>query len=259
MALTSPIGLLVLTTFMVVITFSEMLLGRGRLKFFRFLIVILLAGGFSAFWYHPKFVILTIQSSQGQFVKKTIFNLLPVSFFLMPVLGVIGFLLFENRPQLQPMFIAFFLSFAFGLFSLGAGVVHPFPSRFLPAFGILVAFLVGFVIVGLFDFLRFSPKIKKFRGLALHRKKAAFGLMGLVWVLIIAMYFSRSEGLWELAETQVLGLSEEHKVGIWEIKEQTTRLDSLIGYGVTGLTVFIAILLRAKLKAIRELAGEEKR
>lgn len=247
-ALTSPIGVFVLFIFMGVITFSEMLLGRGRLKLIRFLIVFLLAIGLSAFWYNPKFALLTIQSSQGQVVKKTLSTLLPISFFLVPLLGVFGFLLFENRPQLQPMFIAFFLSVGFGLFSLGAGVAHPAPSRFLPAFGISFAFLLGILIVNLFDFLRRSPKIERF-SFAPYRRLIAFVLIGLILVLIIATIAFSSRSLWELEQVQVLGLTTDQTVGIWEIKEKTDGIGNLFGYLITGLTVLGVVILKTKLGA----------
>src|SRR4030042_1565361 len=93
-ALTSPIGFLTLAVFMGVITFSEMLLGRGRLKLLRFLVVLILAVGFSAFWYNPKFVIVTIQSAQGQLIRKTLSNLIPISFFTLPIFGITGFLIY---------------------------------------------------------------------------------------------------------------------------------------------------------------------
>lgn len=245
-ALASPIGVFVLFIFMGVITFSEMLLGRGRLKLLRFLIVFALTVGFSAFWYNPKFALLTINSPQGQVVKETLSTLLPISFFLVPLLGVFGFLLFENRPQLQPMFIAFFLAISFGLFSLGAGVAHPAPSRFLPAFGISLAFLLGILIVNLFDFLRHSPKIERF-SFAPYRRIIALGLIGLVLILIIATIGFSGKGLWELEQTQVLGLTAEQKVGIWEIKEKTTGFGSVLGYLITGLTAFGVVILKTKL------------
>jgi hypothetical protein len=248
MALTSPIGFLVLTTFMVVITFSEMLLGRGRLKALRFLLVLVLAAGFSAFWYNPKFVILTIQSPQGQLVKATLSTLLPISFFLLPLLGVFGFLLFENRPQFQSLFIAFFLTVTFGLFSLGAGLAHPSPSRFLPAFGISLAFLLGISIVWLFDFLRTSEKINKF-SFAKYRQPLAFGFLAILagLLLFIIVFFGRN--LWELEQLQVLGaISPEQTVGLWEIKEKTTRLESIFGYTITGLTALGITILKMKLR-----------
>jgi hypothetical protein len=258
-ALTSPVGLLVLFVFMAVMTFSEMLLGRGRLKFLRFLTVVFLAAGFSAFWYNPKFFILMANSPQGELVKKTVGNLLPVSFFVLPVLGVGGFLFFENRPQFQPMFIAFFLSVAFGLFSLGAGVVHPLPSRFVPALGISVAFLTGFLIVWFFDFLRLSSRIEKFKKLASNRQLAAFGLIFLFFILTISTYVLKSKNLVALSDVRVLGLSEDKTVGIWEIRQNTTFFESLIGYGMTSLTFLSVAVLRNNLKRAREgLKQEEK-
>lgn len=246
-ALASPIGVIVLFIFMGVITFSEMLLGRGRLKLIRFLTVFVLAVGFSAFWYNPKFVILTINSPQGQLVRKTFFNLFPVSFFLLPILGVFGFLLFENRPQLQPIFIAFFLTIGFGVFSLGAGVAYPIPSRFLPAFGISLAFLLGILVVGLVDFIRASPKLKRFKIIFPYRRLVAAGLIGFLFALIILTIGFSGRNLWELTHTQVLGLTADHTVGIWDIKEKTTRLENLIGYGISGLTTLAVLVLKLKL------------
>lgn len=246
-ALASPIGVIILFIFMGVITFSEMLLGRGRLKLMRFLIVFVLAVGFSAFWYNPKFVILTINSPQGQLVRKTFFNLFPISFFLLPILGVFGFLLFENRPQLQPMFIAFFLTIGFGVFSLGAGVAYPIPSRFLPALGISFAFLLGILIVGLVDLIRASPKLKRLKIIFPYRRLVAAGLIGLLFALIALVIVFSGQNLWELAQTQVLGLTEDQTVGIWDIKEKTTQFESIIGYGITALTTIGVIFLKTTL------------
>ncbi len=246
-ALTSPVGFLGLTTFMTVITFSEMLLGNGRIKLFRVLVVFFLAMGFSAFWYHPKFVFLTIDSPQGELIKETFANLLPVSFFVAPLLGVFGFLLFEDRPQLQSMFIAFFLAVGFGLFSLGAGVAHPTPSRFLPAFGLSLAFLLGVFIVWLFDFLRTSPKLKRFKTIFVYRRLIAFALIGFVFLLIFVVMIFSYRSFWELGEFQVLGLTAEQKVGVWEIREKTTQLESVFGYTITGLTAFGLVILKARL------------
>lgn len=246
-ALTSPIGVIVLFIFMGVMTFSEMLLGQGRLKLIRFLTVFVLAAGFSAFWYNPKFVILTINSTQGQLVRKTFFNLFPVSFFLLPLLGVFGFLLFENRPQLQPMFIAFFLTIGFGVFSLGAGVVYPIPSRFLPAFGICLAFLLGILTAWLFDFLRTSPKLKRFKISHPYRRLSAFGLIVLAFGLTTGLTLLFGKNLWQLEQTRVLGLTADQTAGIWEIKEKTGKLESFVGYSISGITALAVVFLRAKL------------
>jgi len=249
-ALTSPLGLVVLAVFMGIITFSEMLLGRGRLKMMRFFVVFILMVGFSAFWYNRKFVILTFQSPEGQLIKQTFINLLPPSFFLLPLLGVFGFLLFENRPQLQPMFIAFFLTVCFGLFSLGAGVEYHSPSRFLPSFGISLAFLLGISTVGLFDFLRTSTKLERFQILTAYRRQIAYGLIGLLFAVIIMTIGFSGPSLWQLEKTQVLGLATAKKVGLWEIKEQTSQAESIFGYSLTVLSLMMVGFIQRKLKQV---------
>lgn len=246
-ALTSPLGLIVLAVFLGVITFSEMLLGQGRLKIMRSLVVLLLTVGFSAFWYNPKFVFLTINSSQGLLVKQTLANLLPVSFFLVPLLGVFGFLLFENRPQLQPLFIAFFLTIVFGLFSLGTGIAHPAHYRFLPAFGVSLAFLLGLMIVGFFDFLHLSPKLKHFKIAPFPRELIAFSLIGLVFAFMIGVIIWSCGGLWEFRESQVLGLTAEQKVGVWELREKTSILEKIFGLTITGLSIVSVGLIERKI------------
>jgi hypothetical protein len=246
-ALTSPIGFIVLGVFMVVITFSEMLLGQGRLKAVRLVIVLVLAAGFSAFWYSPKFVFMIIGSSQGQLVKRALTNLLPPSFFFLPLLGVFGFLLFENRPQLQSLFIGFFLTVAFGLFSLGAGLAHPAPSRFLAAFGLSLAFLMGVLIVNLFDFLRLSPRLKKLGKLGTYQPLVSFGLLGILLVVSTALLMSYRYELWQLESTQVLGLASEQKVGLWNIKDQIKPLENFLGYSITGATGLLLALIKLRL------------
>lgn len=246
-ALTSPLGLVILSVFAGIITFSEMLLGRGRIKLIRFVLVLILAAGFSSFWYNPKFVILTLQSPEGQVLRKTFANLLPLSFFLFPLLGIFGFLLFENRAQLQPVFIAFFLTICFGLFSLGAGVGQSASSRFLPTFGVSFAFLVGLLTVWLFDFLRASPKLKRLKVILPYRGQVAFGLIGLLSVALVLIIIFASRSLWQLEETLVLGLTAEQRVGIWEIREQTTRFESFFGYVITVLTSVGVAILKTKL------------
>ena len=247
-ALTSPLGFVILTIFLGIMTFSEMLLGQGRIKAIRFGVVLALTMGFSAFWYNPKFVILTLQSSQGQLVKGTLANLLPVSFFLLPLLGIFGFLLFENRPQLQPIFIAFFLTVCFGLFSLGAGIAHPAPSRFLPAFGVSLAFLIGILAVMLFDFLRLSPKLKRFKLQAIYRRVIAYSFIGLLFGLMGMIIGFQIRNIWELDRVQVLGLITEQRVGIWEIREQTSPLENIFGITITGLSIASAGLIQRKIK-----------
>ncbi|MFC1727462.1 hypothetical protein ACFL0Y_02975 [Patescibacteria group bacterium] len=246
-ALTSPIGFLVLVTFMVVITFSEMLLGNGRLKIIRFLVIILMAAGFSSFWYSPKFIFLTLDSDQGQLIRQAFGNLVPLSFFLLPLLGIFGFLLFENRPQLQPIFIGLFLTVTFGLFSLGAGLGHSAPSRFLAAFGLSLSFLLGVLAVSLYDFLRLSSWLRKFKKIGHNRRVIAYGLLAFLLILSLVLIMVNTQGLWELESDLVLGLSSDKKVGLWQIKENISFMEGFLGYAITGVTSFGIYLIKAKL------------
>src|SRR3989344_8997585 len=92
-ALTSPFGFFVLLAFATVTTFSEMLLGTGRLKIFRFLVIILVAAGLSSFWYNPHFGLALIMGPVGEEVRETVARLIPISFFIVPILAAFGFLL----------------------------------------------------------------------------------------------------------------------------------------------------------------------
>jgi len=246
-ALTSPFGLLVLVTFMTVISFSETLLGRGRIKAMRFLVVLVLAAGFSAFWYNPKFIILTLWSPQGALVGRAFSTLLPVSFFLLPLLGVFGFLIFENRAYLQPLFVAFFLTVCFGLFSLGTGLSHPSPSRFLPALGISLSLLLGILAVQIFDFLRFSPTLGKLKVSFHGRQLFAFSFLSLLFIIMVIIILIGRQPF-PFGETQILGVNADKTVGIWEIKQQTSRLESLVGCLISAMAVLSTILLRLKLR-----------
>lgn len=246
-ALTSPLGLATFLVFALTVTFSEMLLSQARVKLLRFLTVIVLAAGLSAFWYNPRFALLILGSSQGEVLTRTLTTLLPLSFFLVPTLGIFGFLLFENRPQLQPLFLALFLTVAFGIFSLTANIAFVSSSRFLPAFGIAGAFLIGIVTVFLYDFLRFSPRLERLKFSFPLRQLLALGLLGVVFVLLIIAIVSNGSSFRELGDLKILGATANQKIGIWEIKEKTTLAEKIFGYLITGLTCLGVAILRTKL------------
>lgn len=245
-ALTSAIGLMILIIFASFITFSEMLLGQGRLKALRFLTVLVFAAGFSAFWYNPQFVLyLIFKTPQGELLQKTAFNLFPLSFFLVPILTAFGFLIFENRPDLQPLFLAVFLTIAFFLLSLGSGFSQVSPVRFFPSLGISLSSLLGILIVKTFDVLRFSPRLDRFKIKDSVRQIIAFLFLGLVFGFLIFSFFYFQKNLYE--KELVLGASFPDKiVGIWEIRETITKVENLFGYLLTGLTIFLTGTLGLK-------------
>jgi len=250
-ALTSPLSFVILLIWALMLNFSEMLLGLARLKLFRFLVVCILAAGFAAFWYNPRFLLMTIASEEGKIFLKALANLLPLSFFLLPILGTFGFLLFENRPILQPLFIAFFLTIIFGLLSLGTGVQLSTPSRFLPAFGVSLAFLISVVFARLYDNVRRLIKLKRFPAIYRYRRiiPAAIIALTLISLLIVIEASGRNfQDVEDLVSAETSGQPAKVKrVEILEIRAMAGSLGSILGLSITLATIGAAILLKIKL------------
>jgi len=223
-------------------------LGVARLKLLRHLTVLCLAAGFSAFWYNPKFIYLTIVSSQGQLIWRTFSNILPVSFFLVPLLGVFGFLLFENRAHLQALFISFFLTVGFGLLVAGLGFSTVSSSRFEPAFGISLAFLLGVGITLFLDYFKDSESLGRIEIIASYRNLLMRGMIAAIFLFFLFLFVSYGRSLFP-SEERVLGfLIPEHGIGLWEIRERTSQGETLVGYAISVLTGAGVGILRLKLR-----------
>jgi len=252
--LTSPFGFFVLAIFATITTFSEMLLGRGRLKVFRFFVILAVSAGLSSFWYNPQFTMSLVFGPVGEEVRLTVTKLIPISMFLVPVLAAFGFLLFDRRPELQPVFLASFYTIAFAVIVLAGGGFFPsHPSRYLPEFGISLAFLGGIAVVRFTDFIKFSEKFK-FAKLS----KPIFGnaiTAGVVLALIAIILVGRARV--DLGQRDVLGLWTDVSRGrIWLEREQFTGAPAVFGYSITGVTLVTLGLLgvQSRFKA----PGEEK-
>lgn len=243
-ALISPFSLFVCSVFLVIITFSEMLLAQARLKLLRLVIILVLAAGFSAFWYNPDFVRLTLLSRQGREAITTLFNLFPISFFIVPILGTLGFLLFIKRPFLQPLFIALGLTIVFFLFTfagrLSSSFFVSYPDRYLPELSFALSFLAGILITGIFDFLRTAPKIGRFELKSSISGRVAALFLAFVFLTLFILFLGQGPSLETLAVLdgkKVLGAFASEIAGIGEIRSQTGRIARLFGYFITSFTV----------------------
>lgn len=160
-ALTSPFGLLTLLIFLGLLTYSEMLLGFGRLKILSALMILVAAAGLSSFWYHPSFVYKIFQAEHGEALIKLLLNLIPPSFFLVPVLGAFSFLLFDRKPNLQAVFLSlshFLVFFAFIYVAPNISSTYlPVPNRFLPEFYLSLSFLLSVILVIIAEVLKTNP------------------------------------------------------------------------------------------------------
>jgi len=158
-------------------------------------------------------------------------RLIPISFFTLPVLGAFGYLLFDRKPDLQPLFLASFLTVAFSVIILaGRGFVLSAPSRYIPELGMSLAFLLGVGVEGLWEFLLENGgrwEWSRWRGGNLVR-----GLMLLVIGLMIAGIVMGRNGL--LSQTQVLGFwSRVERGEIWKARERFSGFYNVLGYLIT--------------------------
>ncbi len=235
--LTSPFGFSILIALAFITTFSGMLLGGARLKFLRLLMILLIAAGLSSFWYNPQFAISMTFGPMGEEIRSTVSKLVPLSFFLVPILAAFGYLLFDRKPDLQALFLASFYAISFGLVILvGGGLFPSHPSRYMPEFGMSLAFLIGVTVGGLIDYLRLAD-LRKFKFLAkIDKNFLANSLFFLVILLFVLMtVFGRSK-IESQEETDVVGLWVE-RGEIWVARDEAGRISSLLGYVVTGSTI----------------------
>ena len=243
-ALTSPFSFFTYSILAFITAFSEVLLGRGRLKMARLLAVFLFAGGLASFWYNPGFFLWMIVSPMGEDIRQTIAKLIPVSFFALPVLGAFGYLLFDRKPNLQPVFLASFYTIAFAMIVMvGGGFFPSHPSRYAPELGLSLAFLLAISLVKFSDYIRlgqlfnFSPPARLF---------LSQGIILLVFLAGILVIIKGRQGLM-VGEEEVLGAWTGIERGeIWMAKEKFGGIWALLGYSITGLSFSGLSLLASK-------------
>jgi len=236
-ALISPFGLLTYLMFAGIGTFSEVLLGRGRLKIFRAVTALVLAGALCSFWYNPGFFFWLVSGPMGQEVRIMLSRLLPISFFTLPVLGAFGYLLFDRKPDLQPLFLSTFLTIAFLVILLaGRGFIFSAPSRYIPELGISLAFLFGIGAEKLGEYLMENREkwewAKKGGGVLIR------GSMVLIVGLMVSGIVLGKSGL--LSHTEVLGFWTGVERGeLWQARERFKGFYSWFGFVITGTAAVI--------------------
>jgi len=243
-ALISPFGFLTFALFAGITAFSEMLLGTGRLKVIRLLLVLIFAGALNSFWYNPAFFYWMITGPMGEDIRVTVSRLIPTSFFIIPILAAFGFLLFDRRPSLQPVFLASFFTIAFFLIVIAGGGLFPsHPSRYSAEFGIALSFLLGVGIVKFAEFLKFSDH--KIFG-KINATIFANALIVFVFVILVLGVILGRESV-VLAEEKVLGIWTGFDKGeLWTSRENFDGTPSFFGYSITGSAILTLAFLGIK-------------
>lgn len=151
--LISPFSMMNLLIIATVFTFSEVLIGEGRVKLLRYILVVIISILLSSFWYHPQFILDLIASSQWKPTIATFTNLIPLLFFLIPISGTILFLIFDRKPQLQVLFISIVLVIIYTLIYFSENVltikVIPLPERFKPELSLSLSLLLSIILSNL--------------------------------------------------------------------------------------------------------------
>jgi len=181
LALTSFFAQFILFFVCLFITISEVLVGQGRIKFTRF-------GLFFAVYILVAVVIYNISllgiivSETGQTTLAVLANLLPLSFFLVPVLGTFAFLIFDRRPTLQPLFLALSFFVVFGLLHLVRISFVDIPilqqDRYAVEVSFGQSFLVALLITWIFDLLRAGKIIERTPQLVANKTLVAYAFVG---------------------------------------------------------------------------------
>lgn len=225
--LASPFGFSTFLIMAFILTFSEMLLGFGRLKLARFVAVLIFSSLLIAFWYNPHFSFWLLTGSLGEEVRRTIARLIPISLFALPALGAFGYLLFDRKPSLQPVFLASFFTAAFLLISaIGAGIFPSHPSRYVAELGISLSLLVSVVLVKISESIRFFEAKKTYLRFAI-----VLIYVGLSITIILSSGNAAFNG-------NVLGIwTGVEKGTVWQEREKFGGISSIFGYLVTLLGV----------------------
>jgi hypothetical protein len=243
-ALTSPFGLMTTLIFSLIVIFSEMLQGQARLKAARAGFVVIASLGLTSFWYHPKFFYEILASRSGQDLFRTLGNLFPLSFFVLPILATFGFLLFERRRHLQPLFVGIFFTLIFFWVSFASGLATEGlsrPSRYLPELGFSLALLLPIALVKLRNYLIKLEWITQ-RLNKRARKLASWGVTFGVIILLVWLTIRGVGQVWEMADQgMVLGWwSQAERTGIWELRG-VTGVWNWVGYILSAITAILLV------------------
>lgn len=246
--LISPFGFITFTALAVFVTFSEMLLGNGRLKVARFALTLIAAFGLASFWYNPALAASLAFGPLGGEMRELIGHILPLSLFGAPILGACGYLLFDRKANQQPFFIAIFWTVVFFV-AVVVGQNSFIPSnasRYLPELGISLSLLLGLGIVKLIDTLKaaqtgFIPKISN----------PAFSnpIITLILALLVFSIIFFKKGVYLKEHETVLLWSVSFKGKLWLALESFDKVSSTVGTIITVVAIIVLAFLMLKARA----------
>jgi len=150
LALFSKTAFLAFLVFLSIFSLSEIFLKSTKTTLKRVILAFVCTAGLVSFWYNPHFVMEALKTSFEFDLFRKIFGLFPLMLWLAPVSIVIVFLLFNQVPSRQPLFInlAIFLVTLLNLFAWYSFdfFVWPMPGRFVWEFLAGASLFGGFLL-----------------------------------------------------------------------------------------------------------------
>lgn len=174
---------LILNIYLIFILISEVLVDNAKIKMLRYLRSMFIMSVIFLVIYNIA-IYRMITSEPGRLAFMIITNFIPMSFFLVPILGTFAFLIFDRQANLQPLFIALSTAIFFGILHLiGSSFLESAltrQERFAVEFSTGLSFLLGIIITAIFDGLRQGKMIKRFMAIYRIRSRVAILFIGLV-------------------------------------------------------------------------------
>lgn len=108
-AIVSPFAMFNLLILFVAITISEGFFRNLREKFLRLLFLLVFSFLLSFFWYYPNVITQIVVLSHVSYIINKLVSILPLAIPIIPIVGLLLFLVFDRREKLKPVFLGLFL------------------------------------------------------------------------------------------------------------------------------------------------------
>ncbi len=178
------------TIFMLTVAMSEALVDHGKMKLKRLLIglsatavIVILVYNFS--------LVHMLTAPEVFSAEAVLGNMLPLSFVIFPILGTFAFLIFDRRPSLQPLFIAFFSMIIFSMLHFIRITFVDIPmfdqDRYAAELSFGRSLFIGIMTMLIFEMIRSGRIGKNNPVLYQHRSVIAFILVGSFIIILLGL------------------------------------------------------------------------
>ncbi|MBI4058506.1 hypothetical protein HY408_01935 [Candidatus Gottesmanbacteria bacterium] len=188
----------VLLVFLFYMTTAEALVSEGRVKFVRFIKTAFILGFGTCLIYNISLIRILL-SETGLGTIAVLQNFFPLTFFLVPVFGTFSFLIFDRRPNLQPIFISGSLALTFGiLYFVGTSFVDTQvvnQTRYGVEFSFGQSFFISIIGAIIFNEIRIGHLLQRVPSLYSKRTAVAYVYLGICLVVLISSVLFIERGL----------------------------------------------------------------